>query len=51
MPFTPSPINLKVTVPMKGHARGGVTASLLITYKYKDERGLLSQQTPFAILT
>lgn len=23
MPFTPSPINLKVAVPMKGHAQGG----------------------------
>lgn len=22
MPFTPSPINLKVAVPMKGHAQG-----------------------------
>lgn len=37
MPFTPSPINLKVAVPMKGHAQGGgegETASLLITYEY-----------------
>lgn len=34
MPFTPSPINLKVAVPMKGHAQGEETASLLITYEY-----------------
>lgn len=31
MPFTPSPINLKVAVPMKGYAQGGGNC-LIINY-------------------
>ena len=33
MPFTPSPINLKVAVPMKGHAQGATDMEIAAMYR------------------